>query len=98
MLRMHPEVTMALTKRVEVLFDPAEYQQLERLARSHGESVGALIRETVRRGCLGPDRERRQAAVKQLLAMQFDLGDWEEIKEELIETRVRDIEKSLEAP
>ncbi len=89
---------MALTKRVEVLFDPAEYQQLERLARTRGASVGALIRETVRRDCLVPDVERRRAAVERLLAMELDLPDWDQLKQELIDSRVEDIERSLEAP
>lgn len=94
---MYPEVvTMALTKRVEVLFDPAEYQQLERLARTRGASVGALIRETVRRDCLVPDMEGRQAALQRLLQTHYDFGDWETFKREISDALVEQVEKSLE--
>ena len=31
---------MALTKRVEVLFDPEHYRVIEQLARSQGKTVG----------------------------------------------------------
>ena len=38
---------MALTKRVEVLFDTREYQQLVEFARARRETVGALVRQAV---------------------------------------------------
>lgn len=89
---------MSLTKRVEVLFEPDEHQRLERLARDRRESVGAVIREAVRRECLVPDLERRQAAVERLLSYQFDLPDWEVLKEEMSRSIAEHIERTLEAP
>ncbi len=55
---------MALTKRVEVLFDPEHYRVIEQLARSQGKTVGALV---------------RKAAVQGLLSEHSDLS-WEEAK------------------
>lgn len=95
---MYPEVAMALTKRVEVLFDPAEYQQIERVAKTRGASVGALIRETLRRDCLMPDLERRQSALKRLLQTHYDFGDWATLKGEIGDALVEQVEKSLETP
>ncbi len=88
---------MSLTKRVEVLFEPGEYQQLERLARIRHESVGAVIRKAVRQDCLRPDQDRRRAAVDWLLAQQFDLPDWEVLKEEMADDIASHIEATLEA-
>ena len=42
---------MALTKRVEVLFDPEHYRVIEQLARSQGKTVG------------GPGAERGSASL-----------------------------------
>ena len=71
---------MALTKRVEVLFDPGNYQILEQLARSRGKTVGALVRQAVDQVYLKPTLEQRRTAVRQLLSMNSDLT-WEEAKE-----------------
>ncbi len=56
-----------LDRRVQVLFDPNQYNALEREASAKGKSVGALIREAV------DDRLRasttsKQDALAQLLA------------------------------
>ena len=71
---------MALTKRVEVLFDPQHYQVMEQLARSQGKTVGALVRKAVEQVYLGPTMEQRRAAVQDLLSLQSDIT-WEEAKE-----------------
>ena len=71
---------MALTKRVEVLFDPQHYRVMEQLARSQGKTVGALVRKAVEQVYLGPTMEQRRAAVQDLLSLQSDIT-WEEAKE-----------------
>lgn len=70
-------------KRVEVLFDPAQYARLENIARERREPVGALIREAVQRYYLGPTREEKLAAVQWMAAQNIDLGSWEDIEEEI---------------
>lgn len=71
---------MALTKRVEVLFEPEQFRTIEQLARSQGKTVGALVRKAVEQQVLQPNLERRRAAVRDLLSMESDLT-WEEAKE-----------------
>ena len=71
---------MALTKRVEVLFDPQQYHVLEELARCRGETVGALVRKAVEHQYLRPTLEQRKAAIDHLLSMEVDVGTWEEAK------------------
>jgi len=86
-----------LNKRVEVLFEPKQYETLEERARIEGRSVGALIREAVTKYVVRPtDEERRKAA--QWFASQTwdDVGDWAEEKEKIIQARVEAIERSLE--
>ncbi len=70
-----------LSKRVEVLFDPKQYAELERVARRDGKSVGAVICEAMEREYLQPSREERKAALKELLSIKLDIGSWEEAKE-----------------
>ena len=65
---------MALTKRVEVLFDPDHYRVIEQLARSQGQTVGALVRKAVEQVYLKPTLEQRRAAVQGLLSEQSDLS------------------------
>ena len=71
---------MALTKRVEVLFDPEHYRMIEQLASSQGKSVGALVRKAVEQVYLMSTLEKRKAAVEGILSEQSDLT-WEEAKE-----------------
>ena len=84
---------MALTKRVEVLFDPEHYRIIEQLARSQGKTVGALVRKAVEQVYLRPTMEERNAAVQGLLSEHSDLS-WEEAKR-ILET---DVGRQFEAP
>lgn len=73
-----------LDRRVQVLFDPAQYAALEREASATNKSVGAIVREAV------SDRLRvttsdKQAALARLLARADALDsapiDWQKEKE-----------------
>lgn len=85
---------MALTKRVEVLFDPRDYKLIEELARSKGLTVGALVRQAVEQQYLQPTLEQRRAAVKWLLSQEVDLGTWEEAKAAIEREVVKHFEAS----
>ena len=87
---------MGLTKRVELLFEPNEYTDLEAIARKRRESVGSLIRQATRQVYLDKERQRRKEAIARLLSEQFDFGDWEDIKKELEEERYTQIMKSAD--
>jgi len=74
-----------LERRVQVLFNPEEYEQLEMFARNERRSVGSIVRESVRR-TLSIPVSARQAAVERLLARADSspaspVGDWENVKD-----------------
>jgi hypothetical protein len=81
-----------LSKRVEVLFDPKQYEGLDREARRRGKSMGWLIREAVERQYLAPSRQERQEAVRWLTSQNFDLPSWEEAKEIIIREKIRGLD------
>ncbi len=91
---------MAKDKRVEVLFDPADYKRLEEIARREGKPVGAMIREAVAKYVVGPSEAERAAAWEDLMAMaEQGLGgpmpSLEELKEEMARTQYEAIAKGL---
>jgi hypothetical protein len=81
-----------LSKRVEVLFDPKQYAELERVAHQNAKSVGGLIREAVERLYLQPSREERLQAVKWLTSQNIDFPPWEEVKEIIIREKIRGLD------
>jgi hypothetical protein len=76
---------MALSARVQVLFDPAQVSRLQRIAESEGKSVGALIRDAVERTYLEGDRAERLAAVERMGAMALPVADWEQMERESVD-------------
>jgi hypothetical protein len=89
-LRLPTEDDM-LTKRVEILLEPAEMQALLRQAKKAKKSVGALIRDAVKEKYLTPSRQDRHTAVKRLLSSecQIKLPPWKQIKKDLQDSMVR---------
>ena len=71
---------MSLSRRVELLFDPKEYSDLEEVARSRGESVGALIRHAVKTYYIQPDLKEKQEAARLIIRQEVDFGSWEDVK------------------
>ncbi len=84
---------MALTKRVEVLFDPDQFRELQSISRAKGETVGALVRKAVEQQYLRPTLAQRQRALRHLLRMRSDIV-WEEAKE-ILES---DVGRRFETP
>ena len=88
---------MALRKRVEVLFEPEKFSYLEQLARREHTSVGKLIREAVTKVYLEAGLEEREAAARWLTTQEFDFGgDWDQLKEELDEERLKQITDAVD--
>ncbi len=79
---------MAMTKRVQVLMEPAEFDAIEKLARERRASVADLMREAARAQLLaGVQRARRVEAATAFVDLpETPLPAWEELKTE-IETR-----------
>jgi predicted transcriptional regulator len=79
-----------LTKRVQVLLDPFQYQRLDELARQRNRSMGALIREAIDHVYLQSAMEERLGAVRALAAMQLPVADWEQMERESVEETTSD--------
>ena len=77
---------MALTKRVEILFDPEEYRMVAEIARARGVTLGALVRRAVEQIYLKPGLLQRQSAVEGMLTEQSEVT-WEEARN-LLERKV----------
>ena len=82
-----------LSKRVEILLDPAEMEALRRQTKKARKSVGALIREAVKEKFLTPTPKERKEVLKRLLSAecQIDLPPWKQLKKELEESMGRGI-------
>ena len=72
-----------LTKRVQVLLSPSQWESLQRLSKEQGCSVGSLIREAIEIVYLGKaTRETALKAVKVLAGMELPVSDWEQMERE----------------
>lgn len=58
-----------LTKRLQVLVEPEQYDRLERYAHERGTSVGEAVRDAIER-VAGVDHDRRRAALARFLAAE----------------------------
>lgn len=83
-----------LTKRVEILLDPAEMEALRRQARKAKKSVGALIREAVKEKYLAPTPKERKEALKRLFSPERSISfpPWRKLEKELEDSMRRRIE------
>lgn len=72
---------MAMDKRVEILFDRRDFEELKAEARRRRMSLGELIRETMRRTYRRPSAARRRRALAFWTSgPEIDVGTWEEAK------------------
>ena len=73
-----------MTKKATILFPPALYREIEEEARLQGRSVGELVREAamIRYGSGGVSA--RVEAVERLARLDDDIGDPEQIEDEII--------------
>jgi len=78
---------MALTHRLQLLLEEAQYERLSARARSEGRSVGALVREAIDLAWAEPDTARRAAAETILAAEPMDVPDVAALRRELDDLR-----------
>ena len=73
-----------MTKKATILFPPALYKEIEDEARQQGRSVGELVREAamIRYGFGGVSA--RLEAVERLASLNDDVGDPEQLEDEII--------------
>ena len=76
-----------LERRVQVLFDPAQYAALEREAAAQKQSVASIIRESVDARLRRRKLSRREAVAQLLASAEAHRGeepvDWEREKNAL---------------
>ena len=75
---------MAQTRRAQILMEPEEYRQLEKVALRRHTSVAELFRSAVRQVYLSstPDKAR---ALENLAALSLEVPDWSEVEKDLAE-------------
>jgi predicted DNA-binding protein len=73
------------TRRVQAVLSEEQYETLSRISKEQGKPLSMLIREAVEQVYLEQiDRERRQAALQRLLALEAPVDDWDKMEEEII--------------
>lgn len=73
----------ALTKKTTVLFEPGKYKALKQIARSRGQTVGRLIRESVEARFGLFSTEERLRAVDAIGIMHLPTASWAEMEHEI---------------
>ncbi len=83
-----------LTKRLEILFDPKEFEAIRKKAEVEGKSISSLVREAVKEKITEKDTKQKYQALKRLfdLTMETSFDEWKEEKEKIIKTRIKEIE------
>ena len=73
------------TCRAQTVLTEEQYSLLRSLSKKWGKPVSALIREAIEQVYLEEAiRQRRQAAVERLLALNAPVADWEQMEEEIV--------------
>lgn len=75
---------MALTKRVQVLMAPEDFDELARVARRKKLSVGELLRRAAAEKYL-VSGDHVHAVVDEIVALDLPVDDWATMKRELEE-------------
>lgn len=73
------------TKRVQAVLTEEQYRTLTELAAQQGRPLSVLVREAIEHVYFEQaERERRQAALARLLALQAPVADWEQMEDEIM--------------
>lgn len=88
---------MAKDKRVEILFEPTDYERLSEIARREHKSVGSVVREAVAKYVTSPADETRRKAFEWLTTTDtgIDWGTPEELSKWYARTKYESIMKSM---
>jgi predicted transcriptional regulator len=77
------------SERTQVLLSPEQSARLKRIAQRDGRSVGSVIREAVD-SFVEAEPDRRQRALKRLLAMNAPVEDWDVMKAQILKSQLGD--------
>jgi predicted transcriptional regulator len=73
------------TKRVQAVLTEEQYAKLAELAQSTGKPISVLVREAVEATYLERrTRQRRMAALDELLSLDAPVGEWPEMEQEIV--------------
>jgi hypothetical protein len=75
-----------VTKRLQVLFDDDELEEIQRLAKRERKTTATWVREQLRaaRSAAGdPDPERKLRAIREATTYAFPVGDIDEVLAEI---------------
>lgn len=75
------------TERTQVLLSPEQLARLKRIAARDGRSVGSVIRQAVD-SFVEAEPDRRQRALKRLLAMNAPVDDWDVMKAQILKSQL----------
>ena len=75
------------SERTQVLLSPEQLARLKRIAERDGRSVGSVIREAVD-SFVEAEPDRRQRALKRLLAMNAPVDDWDVMKAQIMKSQL----------
>lgn len=79
------------TQRVQTVLTKDQFETLSRIAEEQHKPLSLLIREAVEEVYITPaELERRRKALKELLSLNAPVGDWEEMREEIIRGAIGD--------
>jgi hypothetical protein len=73
-----------LTRRLQLLVDDDRYALLEKAAAERGTPVAVVVREALDRMFASETTGRREAGDRLLRARPMPVGDWDEIKREIL--------------
>ena len=75
------------SERTQVLLSPEQLARLKRIATRDGRSVGSVIRDAVD-SFVEAEPDRRQRALKRLLAMNAPVDDWDVMKAQILKSQL----------
>jgi len=75
------------SERTQVLLSPEQLARLKRIAEKDGRSVGSVIRDAVD-SFVEAEPDRRQRALKRLLAMNAPVEDWDVMKAQILKSQL----------
>lgn len=83
-----------LSKRLEILFDPKDYEMIRRKAKAEGKSVAGLIRKVLQDKIIEKDKKQKEAILRRLFSpsMETPFNEWKEEKKGIIRSRAKEVE------
>lgn len=75
----------AYTRRAQTVLTDEQFEELMRLAAETAKPVSVLIREAVETVYFASiEKQRRLAALEELLSLEAPVDDWEQMEDEII--------------